>query len=60
MNCPKKTEMRTNMLVEHFMEQNEEIKVANYSIVKFEDVVSTVEEFFETLQLPKCIEWEEL
>lgn len=48
------------MLVEHFMEQNEEIKVANYSIVKFEDVVSTVEEFFETLQLPKCIEWEEL
>ena len=31
-----------------------------YSIVKIEDAVSAVEEFFETLQLPKCIEWEEL
>ncbi len=39
---------------------NEEIEVANYSVVKFEDAVSAVEEFFETLQLPKCIEWEEL
>ena len=39
---------------------SEEIEVANYSIVKIEDAVSAVEEFFETLQLPKCIEWEEL
>ncbi len=39
---------------------SEEIEVANYSIVKIVDVVSAVEEFFETLQLPKCIEWEEL
>ena len=39
---------------------SEEIEVANYSIVKMEDAVSAVEEFFETLQLPKCIEWEEL
>ena len=44
------------MLVEHFMEQNEEIEVANYSVIKIEDAVSAVEEFFETLQLPKCIE----
>ncbi len=39
---------------------SEEIEAANYSIVKIEDAVSAVEEFFETLQLPKCIEWEEL
>ena len=39
---------------------SEEIEVANYSIVKMADAVSAVEEFFETLQLPKCIEWEEL
>ena len=39
---------------------SEEIEVANYSIIEIEDAVSAVEEFFETLQLPKCIEWEEL
>lgn len=39
---------------------SEEIEAANYSIVKIEAAVSAVEEFFETLQLPKCIEWEEL
>ncbi len=39
---------------------NEEIEVANYSIIKIEDGVSAVEEFFKTLQLPKCIEWEQL
>ena len=42
----------------HF--KTEEIEVANYSIIEIEDAVSAVEEFFETLQLPKCIEWEEL
>lgn len=39
---------------------SEEIEVANYSIVKIEDAVPAVEEFFETLQLPKCIDWEKL
>lgn len=39
---------------------NEEIEVANYSIVEVEKAVSAVEEFFYTKQLPKCIEWEEL
>ena len=39
---------------------SEEIEVANYLIVEIEDAVSAVVEFFETLQLPKCIEWEEL
>lgn len=39
---------------------SEEIEVANYSIIKIEDAVSAVKEFFETQQLPKCIEWEEL
>lgn len=39
---------------------NEEIEVANYSIVEVEKAVSAVVEFFYTKQLPKCIEWEEL
>ncbi len=39
---------------------SEEIEVANYSILKFEDAVTAVMEFFESYQLPKCIEWEEL
>ena len=39
---------------------SEEIEVANYSIIEIEDAVSAVKEFFETQQLPKCIEWEEL
>ena len=39
---------------------SEEIEVANYSIIEIKDAVSAVKEFFETQQLPKCIEWEEL
>ena len=39
---------------------SEEIEVANYSIVKIEDAISAVKEFFDTKKLPKCIEWQEL
>ncbi|MDP4177541.1 MAG: hypothetical protein Q8900_04275 [Bacillota bacterium] len=38
----------------------EEIEVANYSILPFSKAVTAVDEFFETMSLPKCIEWEEL
>lgn len=39
---------------------SEEIEVANYSIIDIKNATSAIEEFFETLQLPKCVEWEEL
>ena len=39
---------------------DEEIEVANYSVVEAGTAVSAVEEFFCTNQLPKCIAWEEL
>lgn len=35
---------------------SEEIEVANYSIIKMEDAISAIKEFFETEELPKCIE----
>lgn len=38
----------------------EEIEVANYSIMSVSKAVMAVKEFFETGTLPKCIEWEEL
>jgi hypothetical protein len=38
----------------------EEIEVANYSILPFSKALTVIKEFFETMSLPKCIEWEEL
>lgn len=38
----------------------EEIEVANYSIMSFQKAIMAVKEFFETNIMPKCIEWEEL
>lgn len=38
----------------------EEISVANYTILPFSIALNAVKEFFETKEMPKLIEWEEL
>ena len=40
--------------------EDEEIEVANYSIITTEEAIHAIQEFFDTECLPKCIEWEEL
>ncbi len=38
----------------------EEIEVENCSVIPFSKAVMVIKEFFETMRLPECIEWEEL
>ncbi len=39
---------------------SEEIEVENCMVIKIEDGIAAIIEFFETNQLPKCIDWEKL
>jgi hypothetical protein len=40
--------------------EKEEIAVENGFILPFSRATKVIKEFFETMRLPKCIEWEEL
>lgn len=39
---------------------NEEVSIENVSVVPFSNALMAVKQFFETRDMPKCIEWEEL
>lgn len=39
---------------------NEEVSIENVSVVPFSNALMAVKQFFETRDMPKCIEWDEL
>ncbi|WP_277408695.1 Imm1 family immunity protein [Lacrimispora xylanisolvens] len=39
---------------------NEEVSIENVSVVPFSNALTAVKQFFETRDMPKCIEWDEL
>jgi len=38
----------------------EEVSIPNYSIITFTSALKAVKEFFETNDMPQCIEWDEM
>lgn len=39
---------------------NEEVTIENISVVPFSNALMAVKQFFETSDMPRCIEWDEL
>lgn len=39
---------------------NEEVTIENVSVVPFSNALMAVKQFFETSDMPRCIEWDEL